>query len=325
MLISVVITAYNRKEYLLSAIESVLNQTLSRENYEVMVIKNFLDADVDTYCKENSVRVFNTGNVVQGEYIYLGITESKGEIIAFLDDDDLYEVNKLSSVYEAFSGYTGLIYYRNDLYILDTRGSDVTQLKGEKKGGIEILDNKNVLIKGIRTFRWNMSCIAVRKQIYLKFLDYVRTINAAPDLSTFYMAFETGGQFAWDHRRLTVYRLNEKSMTNIKGEHNDALREFNSLLQLRKYLIKKEAKMDYEKTMCKIRAISIWDGAYASRREILSLPVKFIRSRIRTRYDFSILVFVIFIAMIMNVFGIGHLRTIRIAVNKLWHYENKYS
>ena len=142
-----------------------------------------------------------------------------------------------------------------------------------------------------------MSCIATKKQIYLKFLDYVKKIKAAPDLSTFYMAVEAGGLFAWDHRKLTVYRLNEKSMTQIKGEHNDALREYNSLLPLGKHLKKKEALMDYEKTMCKIRAISIWDGAHASRREMIGIPVKFLRGRISNGYDFSIFAFIIFIAL----------------------------
>lgn len=325
MLISIVITAYNRKEYLLSAVKSVLNQTLSREYYEIIVIKNFFDVEIDKYCKEHSIRIINTGDVPQGEHIYTGITASNGDIIAFLDDDDIYDENKLSFVYDAFSSYPELIYYRNDLKVVDMTEKDACEIDADGTAGLEILDTKNVLIKGIRTFRWNMSCIAVRKRIYFKFLDYVKEIKAAPDLSTFYMAYEEGGIFAWDHRKLTVYRLNKKSMTRIKGENNDALREFNSLLPLRNYLEKKETLMDYEKTMCKVRAISIWDGAHASRRETLGIPVKFIRSRVRTRYDLSILAFIFFIMFITNVFGINYLKDVRRSIDKLWHYENKYS
>ena len=325
MFISVVITAFNRKEYLLDAIKSVLNQTLSMENYEILVIKNFLDMQIDTYCKENSIRTINTGDVPQGEHIYKGITESKGDIIAFLDDDDLYEAGKLSSIFVAFSRYPDLLYYRNDLKVVDIIGKGASDITSGKVDGLDILDVKDVLIKGIRTFRWNMSCIAIRKQIYLKFLDYVKKIKAAPDLSTFYMALEAGGLFAWDHKKLTVYRLNEKSMTQIKGEHNDALREYNSLLPLGKHLKKKEVLMDYEKTMCKIRAISIWDGAHASRREMVSIPVKFLRCRISNGYDFSIFAFIIFIALIVGLFGANSLKSVRKAVDKLWRYENKYS
>jgi glycosyltransferase involved in cell wall biosynthesis len=323
--ISVVITAYNRKEYLLDAIKSVLSQTLSRENYEILVIKNFLEVQIDTYCKENFIRAINTGDVPQGEHIYKGITESKGDIIAFLDDDDLYEAIKLSSIFDAFSRYPDLLYYRNDLKVIDITGKNAYDITSGKEDGLEILDVKDVLIKGIRTFRWNMSCIATKKQIYLKFLDYVKKIKAAPDLSTFYMAVEAGGLFAWDHRKLTVYRLNEKSMTQIKGEHNDALREYNSLLPLGKYLERKEALMDYEKTMSKIRAISIWDGAHASRHEMIGIPVKFLRGRISNKYDFSIFAFIILIVLITGLFGANILKSVRKSVDKLWHYENKYS
>ncbi len=323
--ISVVITAYNRKEYILDAVKSVLDQTLSRKNYEIIVIKNFLDPEIDGYCSENSVRIINTGDVPQGEHIYKGITESKGDIISFLDDDDLYDSNRLASVFDVYSSYPQLLYYRNDLKVVDTTGASVSEVDPEGKDGLEIFDTGSVLIKGIRTFRWNMSCIAVRKQIYLKYLDYVKNIRAAPDLSTFYMAYETGGLFAWDHRKLTVYRLNEKSMTKIKGEHNDALREFNSLLPLVNYLEKKETLMDYEKTMCKLRAISIWDGAPLSIREILGIPVKFIRGRITSKYDLSVFTFIIFIVFVTTLLGTDYLKSVRKAVDRLWHYENKYS
>jgi glycosyltransferase involved in cell wall biosynthesis len=40
-LITVILTAYNRRRYLEEAINSTLNQTLSKEFYEVIVIKNF--------------------------------------------------------------------------------------------------------------------------------------------------------------------------------------------------------------------------------------------------------------------------------------------
>ena len=41
--ISVIITAYNRKDFLFNAIKSVVNQTLDKKYYEIIVIKNFED------------------------------------------------------------------------------------------------------------------------------------------------------------------------------------------------------------------------------------------------------------------------------------------
>jgi len=54
--ISVIITAFNRKNYLLYAVDSVLNQTISKEMYEIIVIKNFEDAEIDRYLESKNVR-----------------------------------------------------------------------------------------------------------------------------------------------------------------------------------------------------------------------------------------------------------------------------
>ena len=44
--LSVIVTAYNRKEFLLEALQSAVNQTLKREEYEIICIKNFKDAKI---------------------------------------------------------------------------------------------------------------------------------------------------------------------------------------------------------------------------------------------------------------------------------------
>jgi Glycosyl transferase family 2. len=37
--------AYNRKEFLLEAVNSALNQTLPEDEYEIIVVKNFEDRE----------------------------------------------------------------------------------------------------------------------------------------------------------------------------------------------------------------------------------------------------------------------------------------
>ena len=87
--ISVIITAYNIKEFLLNAIKSVLKQTLEKKYYEIIVIKNFLDKDIDDLIDEKKIKhILMEGTL--GEFLYKGISEANGEIISFLDDDDLF-------------------------------------------------------------------------------------------------------------------------------------------------------------------------------------------------------------------------------------------
>ena len=95
--ISVLITAYNRKEYLIKAVNSVLNQSLNRSYYEILVIKNFHDKPIDEYLSQKNIK-----NIVmdgtEGDYISTGIRESEGKIVSFLDDDDLFNYEKLKYV-----------------------------------------------------------------------------------------------------------------------------------------------------------------------------------------------------------------------------------
>ena len=52
-MISVIITAYNRRDYLIDAMNSVLSQTLKKERYEVIVVKNFYDKELDEFIYKN--------------------------------------------------------------------------------------------------------------------------------------------------------------------------------------------------------------------------------------------------------------------------------
>ncbi|MCQ3931011.1 MAG: hypothetical protein DPW16_11185 [Chloroflexi bacterium] len=95
--VSVIITTYNRKDYLEEAIDSVLNQIYS--NFELIV--------VDDGSTDGTGDLIHKKYVGQLHYIYQenrgrsearnhGMREAKGKYIAFLDSDDLWKPNKLS-------------------------------------------------------------------------------------------------------------------------------------------------------------------------------------------------------------------------------------
>ncbi|MGC8726379.1 MAG: glycosyltransferase, partial [Thermoplasmata archaeon] len=86
--ISVIITAHNRKEFLKNSINSVINQTLPRSFYEIIVVKNFIDFEIDDFIQKNGIINIYTDEIEIGKKIVLGIEHCKGEILCFLDDDD---------------------------------------------------------------------------------------------------------------------------------------------------------------------------------------------------------------------------------------------
>ena len=53
--LSVIITAHNRKNYLEDALESLIDQTLDRNLFEIIVVKNFYDGNLDQLLERNRV------------------------------------------------------------------------------------------------------------------------------------------------------------------------------------------------------------------------------------------------------------------------------
>ena len=82
--ITVIIAAYNRKAFLKEAIASALDQTLPRSKYEIVVIKNFRDKDIDSYIKKNHLKSVLSNTASNGGFIVDAFKKSRGDVICFL-------------------------------------------------------------------------------------------------------------------------------------------------------------------------------------------------------------------------------------------------
>ena len=115
--ISVIITAYNRKEFLKEAVNSVLDQTLDKDIYELIVIKNFI-TEFDQEWKSRGIKLIYKPVGSIGDFLYTGVSHSRGSIISFLDDDDTFAKNKLKIIYNEFSKNPSIVYYHNNCKVI---------------------------------------------------------------------------------------------------------------------------------------------------------------------------------------------------------------
>lgn len=100
-LVSVIITTYGRPKFLKNAIESVLCQ--SYKNLEIIVVDDNIEKSIEREATENLIKNnFQTIKYIKNKENRgacfsrnVGINSSKGEYIAFLDDDDEFFREKI--------------------------------------------------------------------------------------------------------------------------------------------------------------------------------------------------------------------------------------
>ena len=110
--ITVVISTYNRCEILPAAIESVLNQEASDMSYELIVVdNNSTDSTkqvIDSFISRGHSNLRYVFEPKQGlsHGRNAGITNARGAIIVFFDDDVRAQSDWLSNIKQAFDLYT---------------------------------------------------------------------------------------------------------------------------------------------------------------------------------------------------------------------------
>lgn len=106
--ISVIMPVYNSEIYLESAIQSVINQTFV--DWELILVddgsKDASGEICDSFSrKDTRIKVFHQNNSGISRSRNRGLTEAKGDFIAFLDNDDYYDINMLQRSYNVLKEY----------------------------------------------------------------------------------------------------------------------------------------------------------------------------------------------------------------------------
>lgn len=119
--VSVVIVTYNKGPTIGPAIESVLRQTY--RDFEVLVVDDGSRDDTAQRVRRfgDRVRYLPKENGGTGSARNLGIAESRGEVVAFLDGDDLWLPRKLEIQMAAFQQEPRIVAVQCSAYCVDSR------------------------------------------------------------------------------------------------------------------------------------------------------------------------------------------------------------
>jgi len=206
--ISVIITAYNRKIFLLDAIRSVLNQTLDRSEYEIIVTKNFVDRDIDNFIYKNDIKNVTILNPINNNYIGEAIKACNGDVISFLDDD-LFLQNKLETIKEIFNKYDNLGYFKNATYSF--LNNEIPKDIPEKSKNQDMYvrhEEKKAKFNSMMTLQpdGNSSSISVRREILVNNTHLFEKIDTGIDSLLFYLALMSKYDIYISSKILTLRR-----------------------------------------------------------------------------------------------------------------------
>lgn len=213
--ISVIITAHNRRVYLEDALRSTIDQTLDRKLFEIIVVKNFDDELLDRFIEVNgAISIFSDTEFLGLDKV-LGTRAATGDIICFLDDDDLFLPKKLETVLHFFDTYPDLVFYRNNPSFFDEMGEREQMIRGASR----MHNFSNPTYKEMKTLledraAFNSSCISIRKSMVTEKLDEFARIKNVVDYYLFILACNSGKRIIADSEELTRYRISGKLSTS---------------------------------------------------------------------------------------------------------------
>ena len=221
--ISVVIVAFQRKRFLLEAIASALTQSLPRDQYEVIVVKDFRDDRTDAAIRENHIVSYVVDGPRQGEWISLAAGRARGRVLALLDDDDRFSRDKLAVVAQEFASNPRLGFLHNGVEFFRTSGVDgapagaaVTTAPGDTRRVVIASgrdDSAAALAAFARGAAFNSSSISVRTELVTESRDELGRMRGGCGAFLFYAAWLAGADLLSDPRPLTLYRLHEENVS----------------------------------------------------------------------------------------------------------------
>lgn len=208
---SVIITMYNSQDTIKRALESVASQYY--KNFEIVLIDDASKdgsyetskAWIDQHEDINITLIQNDFNIGVAMSRNIGVSNSKGVFIAFLDADDQWFRNKLSDDYVFLTSHTNVNWIFSDYVVYDSeKFVGFRHNRGGKFNFLDLIHNGNPI--GLLT-------VVIRRTLMKKYEfkskhheDYRLWLTLAKDGES---AYSTGNQVA-------RYNLNSKSISANK-------------------------------------------------------------------------------------------------------------
>ncbi len=220
--VTAVITSHDRAAFLPEAVASALTAGAD----EVLVVRNFSETIPglegryrDLPCPERETGIKHA----------VGVEGARGDLVAFLDDDDTWVPEKLDRVRARFSGDPSLVYYCHGQTAIDAEGRPVDarhpEFRTREPAAFPGWDRTQMDDLFDRIWPGNNSSTVVRRSWALGWTPLLRSAGWAADRVWITAALLDRRGIGMDPARLTRLRLHDLNMSHARVRSPAEFRE----------------------------------------------------------------------------------------------------
>jgi hypothetical protein len=213
--ISILLSAYGRSPYLTEAIRSVQAQRTTRPPQELILLTDrprSLGSSLTIGPSEVPLKELLVPEPRKGPFFARGIEACSGEVICFLNDDDLWEPEKLESVERHMLAWPEVGLHRTGVHFVSEGSSSPPGRNHFAR------PTASLLVRVRRGGHWprsmsryrfgfNDSSLTLRRECLVPMLPYLSEIEASEDTFFFLSALALTNEMVFDPTLLVRYRL----------------------------------------------------------------------------------------------------------------------
>ena len=219
---SIILTTYNGEQFVLDALDSIKNQTY--DDYELIVSDDGSDDStpqlVDEHSLNPSVFIEREDNVGIARNTNTAVSKAKGDYLAFLDQDDIWQPKKLANHAKAHQDQSADIIY-SDVIEWETTQDTPSRINSPEPypAGdqflLQLLDKHN--------FVQTMSAVSISRRVWEEHGGFDEYLQLACDYDLW---FRLGESHDFSHLSLPLVEKREHTnnvSSDIRVDHSEIM------------------------------------------------------------------------------------------------------
>jgi len=206
--ISIITPSYNQVEYIEKAITSVLQQSYANKE-QIVIDGGSTDGTLTILKKYDALRWLSEKDRGQSHAFNKGFALTDGEIIGWLNSDDMYDQEVFPLVAEAFTNNPNVVAVYGGCTIIDKQDKSIEEIpvptcsfETMLRAGYSLLPQPSVFIK--------------RKHLAEERFILDETLNYSMDYDLFLRLLKKGPFLKLD-KNLSFFRLHDTSKTHVSA------------------------------------------------------------------------------------------------------------